>query len=296
MPKNFLKSASLAFAALVMPATSVFVSKNVFNPDGINSESTIRDRVCTDSLRNMSGLLWQTPGCLDQTRKWDTLRRAAKDVDAEIAKPSKELALAVEESTAWAKSLLLQANFTVADSSSSAAERKSAQYLLDNPGLAKLQAVDSYVNRRIGFASDEESFGVRDKWLMPSETLAGDRGDCEDYAILKGAMLRLMGWPADKVWLSYGKAKLDDGKSREAHMVLVAGYGQTSYVLDNLNNHTSPGLPDMRDKQQNDDFQPLFMFNSKELLLPSRPETPADTPRASSSFHGLRLDFLRHKM
>jgi predicted transglutaminase-like cysteine proteinase len=47
--------------------------------------------------------------------------------------------------------------------------------------------------------SDEMQWGVADHWSDPFETLRSNRGDCEDYAILKYAALQLAGIPKDDV-------------------------------------------------------------------------------------------------
>jgi predicted transglutaminase-like cysteine proteinase len=53
------------------------------------------------------------------------------------------------------------------------------------------------VNREINLSvigtDDQQQYGVRDYWAGPLETLRNSRGDCEDYAILKYAVLRAAG-------------------------------------------------------------------------------------------------------
>jgi Bacterial transglutaminase-like cysteine proteinase BTLCP len=47
--------------------------------------------------------------------------------------------------------------------------------------------------------SDEMQWGVADHWSDPFETLLSNRGDCEDYAILKYAALLEAGIPKDDI-------------------------------------------------------------------------------------------------
>jgi predicted transglutaminase-like cysteine proteinase len=47
--------------------------------------------------------------------------------------------------------------------------------------------------------SDEMQWGVADHWSDPFEPLLSNRGDCEDYAILKYAALLEAGIPKDDV-------------------------------------------------------------------------------------------------
>jgi predicted transglutaminase-like cysteine proteinase len=59
------------------------------------------------------------------------------------------------------------------------------------------------INRAAGLAirpvSDEMQWGVADHWSDPFETLLSNRGDCEDYAILKYAALLEAGVPREDV-------------------------------------------------------------------------------------------------
>lgn len=56
--------------------------------------------------------------------------------------------------------------------------------------FSQMQAVNTYVNRSITYKSD----GIdTDYWQYPEETLQKHTGDCEDYAILKAALLHTDG-------------------------------------------------------------------------------------------------------
>ena len=67
--------------------------------------------------------------------------------------------------------------------------------------IAKLEAVNGYVNARVRFVDDRIQFGVADRWMPASETLARGRGDCEDFALAKRAMLRAAGVPDKDLYL-----------------------------------------------------------------------------------------------
>ncbi len=60
-------------------------------------------------------------------------------------------------------------------------------------GRARLGEVNRAVNLAIRPASDLSEHGVADLWAAPLATARSGRGDCEDYAILKYASLRLLG-------------------------------------------------------------------------------------------------------
>jgi len=53
--------------------------------------------------------------------------------------------------------------------------------------------VVAFVNDTVRYTSDENQYGAREYWAYPMETLANERGDCEDSAILLAALLRALG-------------------------------------------------------------------------------------------------------
>ncbi len=110
--------------------------------------------------------------------------------------------------------------------------------------LAKLDAVNSYVNARVRFVDDRVPFGVADRWMTPGETLSRGRGDCEDFALAKRAMLRAAGVAEDDLYL----VVLKDLSRRADHAVLVVRAAGRFLVLDNGTNRIvdSEDVPDYR--------------------------------------------------
>lgn len=96
-------------------------------------------------------------------------------------------------------------------------------------GRARLAEVNRSVNQAIRYTSDLAQYGTPDLWSTPLVTLGSGRGDCEDYAILKYALLRDAGTaPADmKIVL------LRDNLRREDHAVLAVRSDGEWMVLDN---------------------------------------------------------------
>lgn len=96
-------------------------------------------------------------------------------------------------------------------------------------GRALLGHANRAVNLAIRPASDLSRFGVVDRWSAPLETLASGEGDCEDYAILKYALLRLSGLAAEdlRVLIVRGVSALED------HAVLSVRFDDRWLVLDN---------------------------------------------------------------
>lgn len=99
-------------------------------------------------------------------------------------------------------------------------------------GMAKrdvLRSVNEYVNRVVTYISDDQSYGRRDFWAKPSETISKRTGDCEDFAILKLHLLQAAGYPADKIRLVLAR----DLAANRDHAFLVVFTPAGSKVLDN---------------------------------------------------------------
>src|SRR5262249_22224225 len=66
--------------------------------------------------------------------------------------------------------------------------------------FSELDEVNRSVNHTIAPATDMEIYGVSEYWTIPK-----DRGDCEDYALLKQKLLVERGWPRSSVLLTVVK-------------------------------------------------------------------------------------------
>ncbi len=117
--------------------------------------------------------------------------------------------------------------------------------------IAKLEAVNSYVNARVRFVDDRVQFGVADRWMVASETLARGRGDCEDFAIAKRAMLRAAGVPDKDLYL----VVLKDLSRRADHAVLVVRAAGRFLVLDN-------GTDRIVDSSDVQDYKPMLTYTA----------------------------------
>ena len=71
--------------------------------------------------------------------------------------------------------------------------------------------------------TDIELYGVQEYWTLPT-----DRGDCEDYVLLKRQILMQRGWPSGALLITVVRDERGDG-----HAVLTARTAQGDYVLDN---------------------------------------------------------------
>ncbi|QDP19348.1 transglutaminase-like cysteine peptidase [Sphingomonas xanthus] len=117
--------------------------------------------------------------------------------------------------------------------------------------IAQVEAVNSYVNSRIRFTDDRVQFGVADRWLSPAEALSRGRGDCEDFAIAKRAMLRAAGVAERDLYLVI----LKDLSRRADHAVLVVRANGRFLVLDN-------GTDRIVDSSDVTDYRPILTFTT----------------------------------
>lgn len=107
-------------------------------------------------------------------------------------------------------------------------------------------------------ASDGEHWGQSEYWATPTEFVASDGGDCEDYAIAKYAALRAAGVPAANLRLIYVRALT--AQRIENHMVLAyyPAAGADPLILDNLDARVRPA-------SERADLVPVFSFNDEDL-------------------------------
>ncbi len=96
-------------------------------------------------------------------------------------------------------------------------------------GRARIELVNRAVNAAIRYTSDYAQHGVADVWTTPLATLATGRGDCEDYAIAKYAILRAAGVPAEDLRLLLVR---DRAVSQDHAVLAVRDNGQW-LILDN---------------------------------------------------------------
>ena len=137
----------------------------------------------------------------------------------------------------------------VAGAGASGSAGAFAASLRGHGAIAKLEAVNAYVNARVRFVDDSVQFSVGDRWMAPSETFGRGRGDCEDYAIAKRAMLRVAGVADKDLYL----VVLKDLSRRADHAVLVVRAAGRFLVLDN-------GTDRIVDSATVRDYRPILTF------------------------------------
>lgn len=147
----------------------------------------------------------------------------------------------------------------------------TAHALRGEEAVARLEAVNRYVNANVSFVDDSKQFGKADVWLTASETLRRGRGDCEDYAIAKMQMLRAAGFSDRDLYL----VVLKDLVRRADHAVLVARAGSHFYVLDN-------GTDALLDSDEISDYRPVMTFAASGSWIHGYRRTTAPVQMASA--------------
>jgi predicted transglutaminase-like cysteine proteinase len=99
-----------------------------------------------------------------------------------------------------------------------------AQIALTPKVWQTIVAVNKRVNTAIRPMTDEEHWGLADKWDIPADGF----GDCEDYQLLKRKLLAEAGFPRRAMRMT---VVLDE--KREGHAVLTLRTDRGDYVLDN---------------------------------------------------------------
>jgi len=125
----------------------------------------------------------------------------------------------------------------------------------DKPVMEKLKLTNDYLNN-IPWIADPDIWKREDYWATPFETLTTFGGDCEDIAIAKYAMLRLLGIPDGALGFAYVETR-----DKERHMVLIYKENDTSpaYVLDNQ-------VPDVLTGPERRDLLAIYVFQNDGRL------------------------------
>lgn len=119
------------------------------------------------------------------------------------------------------------------------------------PDIEKLTIANHFINR-LAFIDDNKHWQQKDYWASPSETIASNGGDCEDFVIAKYTMLINMGITPDCMQLNYVRVS----HYHKPHMVLTyhCHNPDKPLVLDNLSARIST-----LDKRP--DLQIIYRFN-----------------------------------
>jgi len=143
-------------------------------------------------------------------------------------------------------------------------DMKAGEAVGARQGEAKAEALtlrktNEFMNQ-VPYYSDSVLWNQEDYWATPVEMLSIFGGDCEDYSIAKYLSLKELGIPAERLRITYVKAK----SVGESHMVL-AYYPRPDadpLILDNL-------VKEIKPASQRPDLEPVYSFNDDDIWLPS---------------------------
>ena len=97
---------------------------------------------------------------------------------------------------------------------------------LDESNWKTILEVNYTVNTAIQPMTDQEIYGVEERWAYPRSV-----GDCEDYVLLKRKVLAKQGIPLSNLLITV--VRKPDG---EGHAVLTVRSSEGDFILDNLEN------------------------------------------------------------
>jgi predicted transglutaminase-like cysteine proteinase len=95
----------------------------------------------------------------------------------------------------------------------------------------EIERVNLWVNAHVEPVSDMDHWGVLDRWDYPTD----GKGDCEDYALYKRALLIADGFPRQALLMTVVKDEHNEG-----HAILTLKTNHGEFVLDNLHNELKP--------------------------------------------------------
>lgn len=87
----------------------------------------------------------------------------------------------------------------------------------------ELSRINTFVNGKIEPVTDQDLYNVPEYWTYPE-----NKGDCEDYVLLKKYYLSELGWPSEALLIT---VVLD--QNNEGHAVLTVSTSMGDFVLDN---------------------------------------------------------------
>lgn len=93
-----------------------------------------------------------------------------------------------------------------------------------------MQDINNSVNAMIEPVTDQDLWGVEEKWSFPV-----NKGDCEDYVLLKQRYLAETGVPRSSLFITVVRQKNGDG-----HAVLAIRTDRGDFILDNLESKILP--------------------------------------------------------
>lgn len=88
------------------------------------------------------------------------------------------------------------------------------------------ERINSKVNASVTYKTDLEQYGKPEHWCLPT-----DFGDCEDYALLKRALLKEQGF--DELCIHIATCWINVKADDTGHCVLIIETDKGQFILDN---------------------------------------------------------------
>lgn len=128
----------------------------------------------------------------------------------------------------------------------SSEDHQWANSLKDRPSHERIVAINNRVNAAVRYTADKG-----DSWQNAATTLRSGRGDCEDYALAKLALLEAAGFARADLILTLAH----DLVLRVDHAMLVVRDGNELLLLNNLTNR-------IVDARTAADYRPIFSYSA----------------------------------
>jgi len=136
-------------------------------------------------------------------------------------------------------------------SSGIAAWREKIQDLKKLSPHEQIESVNDFMNK-VPYVDDQKRYGADGYWGATPERFFSGGGDCKDYALVKYASLRALGFSPEQLRITV----VMDMTKNILHAILIVKESGDAYVLDNQ----ARNIESIADVHR---YQPIFAVNSR---------------------------------
>jgi predicted transglutaminase-like cysteine proteinase len=115
----------------------------------------------------------------------------------------------------------------------------------------QIERVNDFMNK-MPYVDDQKRYGAAGYWQATPERFFSGGGDCKDYALVKYASLRALGFSLEQLRI----AVVMDMTTNVLHAILIVKERGAAYVLDNQ----AQNIKSITDVHR---YQPIFAVNSR---------------------------------
>ena len=145
---------------------------------------------------------------------------------------------------------------TLCDTKLSGEWQETLEHARGLKGAEQIAWLNQRVNQLVRYKSDSEAHGVAEQWSTAQETMARRSGDCEDYAVLKMALLRQLAFKSEDMFVVVVRGSAFTAQ----HAVLAVRRGDSTLILDNRTDA-------LREDKEIREYQPLYSTNEHGLWV-----------------------------